>query len=105
MLSKPSEKSRLDPPIVVPAEQAAEVFPAVRYFQIHFEFLQEQVQLILRNQEALQQQMQQLESRLSRSGQGISLDTRAPSPIERLTAHRNATSDSETPNLNLTGGR
>jgi hypothetical protein len=105
MVSKPRKKSRLDPPMVVPAEKAAEVFPAVRYFQIHFEFLQEQIQLILRNQEVLQQQIQQLESRLSRTGHGIRLDSKALSPIERLTANSNATSDSETPNLNLTGGR
>jgi hypothetical protein len=55
--------------MVVSAEQAAEVFPAVRYFQIHFEFLQEQLQLIARNQETLQQQIQQLEARLSAVGQ------------------------------------
>ncbi|MDD2738329.1 MAG: hypothetical protein PHR94_05310 [Methylomonas lenta] len=105
MLSKPDNKSRTKSPMVVPAEQAAEAFPAVRYFQIHFEFLQEQVQLILRNQEALQQQIQHLESQLSRSDQGIRLDSKALSPLERLTAHRNATSDSETSNLNLSGGR
>jgi hypothetical protein len=101
MLSKPRNNVRLDPPIMVPAEQASEVFPAVRYFQIHFEFLQEQIQLILRNQEVLQQQMQQLESQLSRSAQGICLN----SPIERLTANRSATQDTDTRNLNLTGGR
>lgn len=105
MLSKPDNKSRTKSPMVVSAEQAAEAFPAVRYFQIHFEFLQEQIQLILRNQEILQQQMQQLENRLSRSGQSIRVDSKALSPIERLTAHRNATSDSEAPNLNLTGGQ
>ncbi|OAI05276.1 hypothetical protein [Methylomonas methanica] len=92
-------------PSVVPAEKAAEVFPAVRYFQIHFEFLQEQIQLILRNQEVLQQQMQQLESQLLLSAQGLRLNGKALSPIERLTAHRNATQDTDTPNLNLTGGR
>ncbi|MCK9609251.1 MAG: hypothetical protein M0R33_22680 [Methylomonas sp.] len=105
MLSKSRKKSRLDPPMVVPAEKAAEVFPAVRYFQIHFEFLQEQIQLILRNQEVLQQQMQQLESRLSLSAHGIRLNGKALSPIERLTAHRNATQDTDTPNLSLTRGR
>ncbi|MGZ0077079.1 hypothetical protein [Methylomonas sp. YC3] len=92
-------------PYVVPAEKAAEIFPSARYFQIHFEFLQEQIQLILRNQETLQQQMRQLESQLSRTGQGIRLDGNTLSPIERLTVNRNATSDSETPNFNLTGGR
>jgi hypothetical protein len=61
--------------------------------------------LILRTQEALQQQMQQLESQLSRSAQGMRLNSKALSPIERLTAHRNATQDTDTPNLNLTGGR
>ncbi|PKD39830.1 hypothetical protein CWO84_13410 [Methylomonas sp. Kb3] len=105
MLSKPRKKSRLDPPMVVSAERAADVFPTVRYFQIHFEFLQEQIQLILRNQESLQQQMQQLESQLSRSAQGMRLNSKALSPIERLTANRNATQDTDTPNLNLTGGR
>ena len=60
MLSKSRKKSRHDQPMVMPAEQAAEVFPAVRYFQIHFEFLQEQLSLILHNQECLQQQIQQL---------------------------------------------
>ncbi|WP_445367181.1 hypothetical protein ACH5Y9_18980 [Methylomonas sp. BW4-1] len=92
-------------PCVVPAEKAAEIFPSVRYFQIHFEFLQEQIQLILRNQETLQQQMRQLESQLSRTGRGMRLDGNTLSPIERLTVNRNATSDSETPNFNLTGGR
>lgn len=105
MLSKSSKKSKLDPPMEVPAEQAAEVFPAVRYFQIHFEFLQEQIQLILHNQEALQLHMQQLENRLSLSAQGIRLDTKTMSPIERLTANRNATQDSETSHPNLTAKR
>lgn len=105
MLSKPRKKARLEPPMVVSAEKAAEVFPSVRYFQIHFEFLQEQIQLILCNQEALQQQMQQLESQLLRSAQSMRLNSKTLSPIERLTANRNATQDTDTPNLNLTGGR
>lgn len=105
MLTKPRKKSRLKPPLVVPAEKAADVFPAVRYFQIHFEFLQEQIQLILQNQASLQQQMQQLESQLLRSGQAMRLNGKALNPIERLTAHRNATQDTDTPNLNLTGGQ
>ena len=104
-MRKSNKKAQLEPPMLVPAEQAANVFPAVRYFQIHFEFLQEQIQLILRNQEALQQQMQQLESQLSRSAQGLRLNSKTLSPIERLTANRNATQDTDTPNLNLTGGR
>ncbi len=68
--------------MVVSAEQAAEVFPAVRYFQIHFEFLQEQLQLIARNQETLQQQIQQLEARLSAVGQTEQLSNQS----EGLTA-------------------
>ncbi len=92
-------------PSVVPADKAADVFPAVRYFQIHFEFLQEQIQLILRNQEELQQQMQQLESQLSLSAHGIRLNSKALSPIERLTAHRKATQDTDTPNVNVTERR
>jgi hypothetical protein len=105
MLRKPRKKSRLDPPMLVPAEKAADVFPAVRYFQIHFEFLQEQIQLILRNQEVLQQQIQQLESQLSLSAHGIRLNSKALGPIERLTANRKATQDTDTPNLNVTEGR
>ncbi len=104
-MRKSNKKAHLEPPMLVPADKAANVFPAVRYFQIHFEFLQEQIQLILRNQEALQQQIQQLESQLSRSAQGLRLNSKTLSPIERLTAHRNATQDTHTPNLNLTGGR
>lgn len=63
------------PPLVVSAEQAAEVFPAVRYFQIHFEFLQEQLQLIVHNQDTLQQHIQQLEARLLAVGKNESVDT------------------------------
>jgi deoxyribodipyrimidine photolyase-like uncharacterized protein len=105
MLSEPRKKSRLKPPMVVPAEKAADVFPAVRYFQIHFEFLQEQIQLILCNQEALQQQVQQLETQLSHSGQGIRIDTCKMSPLERLTAGHSAVQDNEASSLNRTGGR
>lgn len=104
-MQRKNNNIRLEPPVVVPAEQAAEVFPAVRYFQIHFEFLQEQIQLILRNQQALQVHIQQLESRLSQSGQDIRPDTMVSSPIERLTANPNAAQDSESSNLNLTVGR
>lgn len=68
-MQRTKKNQRPLPPMVVFAEQAAEVFSAVRYFQIHFEFLQEQLQLIARNQEALQQQIQQLEARLSAVGQ------------------------------------
>jgi len=105
MLRKPRKKALLEPPMVVPAEQAADVFPAVRYFQIHFEFLQEQIQLILRNQESLQQQMQKLESQLLRSAQGTRLNSKVLSPIERLTASHVAAQDSDTPGLNAAGGR
>lgn len=105
MLSQPRKKSRLDPPILVSDEKADEVFPAVRYFQIHFEFLQEQIQLILSNQESLQQQMRQLESRLPRTGNGVRQNTQGMSPLERLTAGHVAVQNSETANLNLTGVR
>lgn len=105
MLSKPRKKVRLDPPMVVPAEKAAEVFPAVRYFQIHFEFLQEQIQLILHNQESLQQQLRQLESRLPRTASGVRQNAQGMSPLERLTAGHVAVQDSEATSLNLTGGR
>lgn len=45
---------------------SAPPYPSVRYFQIHFEYLQEQLQLILRNQDALQQRVQALEVQLQR---------------------------------------
>ena len=61
-MQRTKKNQRPLPPMVVFAEQAAEVFPAVRYFQIHFEFLQEQLQLFARNQEALLQKIQQLEA-------------------------------------------
>lgn len=105
MLSKSDKKPRLEPPLAVSADKAAEMFPAVRYFQIHFEFLQEQVQLILRNQEALQQQIQQLERRLSHSGHGIRIDSRKMSAMERLAAGHSAAQDSEAPGFKQTGGR
>ncbi|OAI23671.1 hypothetical protein [Methylomonas koyamae] len=88
MLRKPRKKAMLEPPMVVPAEQAAKVFPAVRYFQIHFEFLQEQIQLILQNQESLQQQLRQLESRLPHSANGVRQNAQGMSPLERLTGGR-----------------
>lgn len=104
MLSKPRKKARLEPPMVVPAEQAGEVFPAVRYFQIHFEFLQEQIQLILRNQEALQVQMQQLEHRLAHTANGVRSNTQGITPLEHLTVSR-TTTESDASTFKLTGGR
>lgn len=103
-MRKNNKKAQLEPPMVVPAEQAADVFPAVRYFQIHFEFLHEQMQLILSNQESLQQQLKQLESRLPRTANGLRLNAQGKSPLERLTAGHSV-QDSESPGLNLTGGR
>jgi hypothetical protein len=105
MLNKSRKKPRLEPPMVVPAEQAAAVFPAVRYFQIHFEFLQEQIQLILRNQEALQQNMQQLESSLSRPDPSIRADNRGMNRLERLTAVHGVAQDTESQSLNRTANR
>lgn len=101
-MRKSNKKAQLDPPMLVPAEQAADVFPSVRYFQIHFEYLQEQLQLILSNQEALHQQMQQLDSRLPRSGQSIRLDSKALNRLERLTTHRKTTQNGDASDLNST---
>jgi len=55
-------------------------FPAVRYFQIHFEFLQEQLQQTLLALESLQLQMQYLEQRLpvKTNGFGIHPDVTTP---------------------------
>ncbi|GEM_PF-2411895 len=99
------KKTQRDAPITVSADKAAKVFPAVRYFQIHFEFLQEQLQLIIRNQQALQQQVQQLESRLFESEQAIHLDLTAMSSFERQSASHNAAQNSNAPNFKLTEGR
>ncbi|NOT13816.1 MAG: hypothetical protein HOP23_18670 [Methylococcaceae bacterium] len=57
-------QSAIDPAFIVSTEKAAEVFPTVRYFQIHFEFLQEQLQLTMQTLEALQVQIQPLEQHL-----------------------------------------
>lgn len=104
-MRKMKHQYQLEPPVVVPAEQAAEVFPAVRYFQIHFECLQEQIQQILSNQEALHQQLQNLESRLSISGQGLRVDPRTMSKLERLVAGHTAILDSEQSGFKRTAER
>lgn len=101
-MRKSNKKALYEPRIAVATDNPADAFPAVRYFQIHFEYLQEQLQLILRNQEVLQQQMHQLESRLSWSGQGIRLDSKALNPLEHLTTHRVATQNGEVSGLNST---
>ena len=46
------------------AFKAGAGFPTARYFQIHFEFLQEQLQLTRDILQALQVQMQQLQQQL-----------------------------------------
>lgn len=47
--------------ITDPIEQAETAYPSVRYFQIHFEFLQEQFQQTMKALEAMQTQIRQLE--------------------------------------------
>lgn len=103
-MRKNNKKAQLEPPFVVPADQAADVYPAVRYFQIHFEYLHEQIQLILSNQESLQQQLRQLESRLPRTANSLRLNAPGKSPLERL-ATGHTVPDKDAPGLNLTGGR
>jgi hypothetical protein len=56
--------------------ETTEAFPSVRYFQIHFEYLHEQMALLLRNQDALAQRLQQLENQLKQ-----------PSPPSWLDSH------------------
>lgn len=46
-------------------QQAEATYPSVRYFQIHFEFLQEQFQQTLAVLESMQVQIRQLEQQLS----------------------------------------
>ena len=58
-----SGKSAAEPAKTDLALQAEVEFPSVRYFQIHFEFLQDQLNRTLHELQALQIRMQQLEQR------------------------------------------
>jgi hypothetical protein len=75
-----------DPPLAGSVEPNAEAFPSARYFQIHFEFLQEQLQSLLSQQQALQRQMQRLETYLTLAAQG----KRAQGRLDRLLAGHGA---------------
>jgi len=59
-----SEKTARKPGKSDPALLAETEFPNVRYFQIHFEFLQEQLRQTQDALHTLQMQMRQLEQRL-----------------------------------------
>lgn len=60
-----SEQKPVETRINVPAHLAAEAFPTVRYFQIHFEFLQEQLQQTLHTLDSLKSQVHYLEQQLT----------------------------------------
>ena len=60
-----SRKSERDPGETDLALKAGARFPSARYFQIHFEFLHEQLHLTQDALQALQMQMQQLQQQCS----------------------------------------
>ena len=63
-MRRKTSSSDVEKRLTVTAEKAAEVFPTVRYFQIHFEYLQEQLKQTTRSLEALQLQIQQLQQQI-----------------------------------------
>lgn len=95
MHSQAKQQIKTDPP----AELTVEAFPAARYFQIHFEYLQEQMQSLLRQQEGLQQQIQQLDKRLSTRAQ----NGRVANRVERKA--KDPVVDSDTAGLMQLGNR
>ena len=60
-----SRKKEIDPGVTDPALKAGAGFPTARYFQIHFEFLQEQLHLTQDAMRAMQIQLQQLQQQCS----------------------------------------
>jgi len=60
-----SRKKAMDPSETDLALKAGAGFLTARYFQIHFEFLQEQLHLIQDTLQMLQMQMRQMEKQLS----------------------------------------
>lgn len=69
----------------VSSEMVTEAFPAARYFQIHFEFMQEQLKSIPHKQEALQIKIHQLDNCVSRSRQYIRVDANLKDTFEHPT--------------------
>ncbi|MBS4049715.1 hypothetical protein [Methylomonas rivi] len=69
--------------------QPAPVYPSARYFQIHFEFLQQQLQQTLNLLESLQTQMRQLEQQTAhcKARQDI-----YAVPLQSLAAHQDSLS-------------
>ena len=64
-------------------------YPSARYFQIHFEFLQEQFQQTLEILESLQTQVHQLEQQISKVRQDI-----YAVPLQSVTGSQDALSRS-----------
>ena len=58
-----SRKKEIDPGETDLALKAGAGFPTARYFQIHFEFLQEQLHQTMEALQSLQMQMRQMEAR------------------------------------------
>lgn len=63
-------------------------FPSARYFQIHFEYLQEQLHRTLSVVQTLQVQIQQLEQRISGQNQ---LSSNASAAEKAVTADKKST--------------
>jgi len=71
-MSKPGKQNKTSAP---PFESGP--FPSVRYFQVHFEYLHEQLQFASRQMAALAEQVQGLEAQLARQR-----ETTTPWPAE-----------------------
>lgn len=61
-------------------------YPSVRYFQIHFEYLHEELRRSVKLMETLHQQVRQLEQRLS-SSQGLNNQSSAQETTDAINAH------------------
>lgn len=69
---------KLQPEGAYTTSKAPKNFPTARYFQVHFEFLQEQIQLMKNMQEVMLMQMNQLEQRLLMKQQHLFSDDQHP---------------------------
>ncbi len=73
-----AEHPKLHPEEAYTTSKAPRNFPTARYFQVHFEFLQEQIQLMKDTQAVMLMQMNQLEQRLLTQQQQLFSDDQHP---------------------------
>lgn len=72
-------------PTIETVQKVEPNYPSARYFQIHFEFLQEQFQQTLTLLESLQARMQRLEQQLASSTPHRDI---YPSPLQSMLAQK-----------------